>query len=311
MINNALIKTTPATAIDCSNIEKVTGIAIDSAEPENTLTKYLLSVDGGKWRKYSGGAWTFALEQELTADSVLEEGNTKAELQSLAETELTAFGGKIIDVAVAFKVENNAELPSVTKIEIIGKNSQIKKDAVFSDVIELGKEAVGITGIDVEKSENNGGIVNLFASVQNDAGDWSEYVAYNKAPTKGKAIRFKAEVEVDRPGISTAILNNVKVHHWQDDKTAAVEGRSVLITKPITLPNKVNRAHALIRHPKIADTEFKMFIIFGHSNNFSEMTHTASYEKGDQIEENFEFTATETTSNIVTLKINKKRLCRK
>ena len=33
------------------------------------------------------------------------------------------------------------------------------------------------------------------------------------------------------------------------------------------------------------------------------MKHTASYEKGDEIEENFEFTATETTSNVVTLKV--------
>jgi len=67
--------------------------------------------------------------------------------------------------------------------------------------------------------------------------------------------------------------------------------------------NEVSRAHAIIKHPKISDTEFKMFIIFGNSNNFSEMEHTASYEKGDEIEENFEFTATDATSKIVTLKV--------
>ena len=33
------------------------------------------------------------------------------------------------------------------------------------------------------------------------------------------------------------------------------------------------------------------------------MTHTASYEKGNEIEENFEFTATDATSKIVTLKV--------
>ena len=32
-----------------------------------------------------------------------------------------------------------------------------------------------------------------------------------------------------------------------------------------------------------------MFIIFGNSNNFVEMKHTASYKKGDEIEENFEY----------------------
>ena len=82
-----------------------------------------------------------------------------------------------------------------------------------------------------------------------------------------------------------------------------MEGRSVLITKQLTLDNEVSRAHAIIKHPKIADTEFKMFIIFGNTNNFAEMRHTASYEKGNEIEENFEFTAAEATSKIVTLKV--------
>ena len=303
MIKNVLIKTTPATAIDCSNIERVTGIVIDSAEPENTLTKYLLSVDGGKWRKREDGIWKLMNETDLTAELVLQEGITKAELQALTENELSAFGGKIIDVAVAMQIGNNAELPSVTKIEMVGVNAQIKKDVFFSNVFKLSKESVKINGIEVAKTENSGGAVDVFASVQNDAGDWSEYVAYEKVKDKGKAIRFKAELEVDRPGISTAILNNVKIHHWKEDKTATMEGRSVLITKQLTLDNEVSRAHAIIKHPKISDTEFKMFIIFGNSNNFSEMTHTASYEKGNEIEENFEFTATDATSKIVTLKV--------
>ena len=303
MIKNVLLKTTPATAVDCSCVERVTGIVIDSAEPENTLTKFLLSVDGGKWRKFENGSWNFSNEQDLTADSVLAEGNTKSELVALTENELSAFAGKIIDVAVAFQISNNAELPSVTKIEFTGVNSQIKKNIFFSDILKLSNESVKINGIDVAKTENSGGAVNVFASVQNDAGDWSDFVSCEKIKDKGKAIRFKAEMEVDRPGVSTAILNNVKIHHWQDDKTATVEGRSVLITKQLTLDEEVNRAHAIIRHPKNSDTEFKMFIIFGNTNNFAEMTHTATYEVGGEVEENFEFTATDTTSNIVTVKV--------
>lgn len=103
------------------------------------------------------GVWEFANEQDLSADSVLEEGNTKAELTALTETALSAFAGKIIDVAVAFSVEGNAELPSVTSFEIVGKNAQVKKDIIFSDVIKLSDNAVGITGIDVSKTESNGG----------------------------------------------------------------------------------------------------------------------------------------------------------
>ena len=304
MIGNILIKTTTATAIDCSHIEKVTGININSAEPANTSTRYLLSVGGGKWRKYSNGAWTFADEQELTADSVLAEGNTKDELVALPETALTAFAGKMIDVAVAMSVGNNAELPSVSTFELLGTNTQIKKEIVFSDVMQLGNRAVGITSIDVSKSENNGGAVEIYASVLNDTGEWSDYVAYNKVPSTAKAIRFKAEFEVDKPTVSTAILNNIKVHHWQSEKSASVEGKGVLLTRPITFDNEVNRAHAILRHPKIKDAEFKVFVIFGDSEGFEEMPRIATYERNGEIEEDFEFVAANgVTSKTVTLKV--------
>lgn len=304
MIGNVLIKTTPATEIDCSHIERITGIAIDSAEPDNTQIRYLLSIDYGKWRKYSDGVWSFVNEQDITADSVIAEGNTKEELLNLTETALTAFAGKKINVAVAMSVENNAELPSISKFELIGKNSQIKKEIKYSKVFELAKEAVGVTGIDVSKNESSGGAIEVYASTQNDTGEWSNYVLCDKVTGKAKAIRFKAEMEVDKPAVSTSILNNVKVHHWQSGKSASIEGKSVLVTKPITLDNDVNRAHAIIRHPKIKDTEFKLSVIFGASDIFKEMTCIATYDRGDEIEEEFEFTSTdESTSKTVTLKV--------
>ena len=303
MIENVLIKTTAATAIDCSHIEQVTGIVIDSSEPDNTLTKYLLSVDGGKWRKYSNGVWKFANEQDLTAESVLDEGNTKAELTALTQNELSAFAGKSIDVAVAIQVGNNAELPSVNQFELVGRNSQIKKDIAFSRVLELSTESVSITGIDVAKTEGNGGVVEVYASTQNENGEWGDYVRYDKISGKAKAIRLKAELEVDRPGTSTAILNNVKIHHWQSSKSAVIEGKSILVTKPLTFDNEVNRAHAIIRHPKVKDTEFNVSVLFGNSESFHTMTRNAIYERDGEIEEDFEFVATETTSTTATLKV--------
>ena len=304
MIKNILIKTTEATAADCTHIEKVTGISIDSLEPENTVTKYLISVDGGKWRKYNSGVWTFAEEQDLTAESVLREGNTKAELTAVTENALTAFAGKIINFAVAISIDNNADLPSIGKIELNGKNSQIKKDLIFSDVIQLADEAVGITNIDVTKNEGDGGFVEVYASTQNYNGEWSDYAPYNKVMHKAKAIRFKAEVEVNRPGFSTAILDNVKIHHWESSRSSAVEGKAVLITKPLTFNNDVNRAHAILRHPKVEDVEFNAYLIFGDSEKIENMPRIASYERNGEIEDDFEFVSTaETTSKTVTLKI--------
>ena len=303
MLKNVLIKTTAATAIDCTHIAKVTGIAIDFTEPSGSTTRFLLSVDGGKWRKYSNGVWSFATEQDLTADSVLDEGNTKDELSALTETELTAFAGKIIDVAVAIKIEDETNLPSLNTFIINGSNTRIDKNIIFSDVLKLGEESVGIAEIDVNKTESSGGAINLYASVQKDTGEWSDYVDYEDIVKNGKAIRFKAEVEANRPGISTAMLTDVKIKHWEDSRTNSTEGKSVLITKPITLDSAVNRAHAIIKHPKINDTQFNMSIIFGTSNDFKDMSKTTSREKNNEVIEDYEYIATDTTSNIATLKV--------
>lgn len=304
MIENVLIKTTAATAIDCSHIEKVTAIEIDSAEPDNTTTRYLLSIDGENWCKYNGNAWIFTDRQDITAESVLDEGNSKAELLALTEDNLTAFAGKIINVAVAMRVGNNAELPSISKFDIIGRNSQIKKNNIYSDVFILGNEAVGILNIDESKIENNGGAVEVYASVQNEAGEWSDYVPYKKVAKKARAIRFKAEVEVNKPGVSTAILNSMKLQHWQSGKSAAIEGRSVLVTKPITLDNEANRAYAIIRHPVIQDTEFKVSVLFGDSENFEEMSRLSSFDRNGEIEEDFELVMSNgSTSKTATLKV--------
>ena len=304
MIENVLIKTTPATAMDCSHIENITGIEIDSAEPEGTQTRYLLKVNDGKWRKYTGSAWTFADVQDLTADSVLDEGNTKSELMTLTENALNTFAGKIIDVAVAMSVENNAEMPSVTKFEMLGQNSQIKKDFIYSDVIKLGEEVVGINEIDVAKTESSGCNVEIYVSTQSESGEWSDYVPYHKVADKAKAIRLKAELEVDKPNISTAILDNVKIRHWQNGKAAPIEGKSVLITKPITLDGNANRVHALLRHPKISDTEFKVYVLFGDAENFVEVPRVSTYNRSNEIEDDFEYIASSApTSNVVTPKV--------
>ncbi len=304
MTKKALITTTKATAIDCTHIERVTGIKITSAEPLNTLTRFVTRIKGGNWQAFKNGAWSDVDTQDLTAESVITEGNSKTELTALSETELSAFAGKEIDVAVAMQVASGADYPSVSKFEIAGSNSQIKKDYFYSDVIKLSDNAVGIIDIDAVQTANSGGAVNVYASTRNDAGQWSNYVSYENASNSANAIRFKAEVEIDRPGISIAQLESITIQHLTSSKSGSVEGKSVLVTKPITLADEVSRAHALIRHPVAEDTEFKMSIVFGTSDSFIEMTRISTREKNGIVEEDYEYIVTDDTkSNTVMLKV--------
>ena len=285
MIKNALIQTTNATMLDCTHFETITGIEIESAEPANTTTRYLMRISGEKWRAFKEGVWTFASSRDLTADIVIAEGNTKAELLALTSTELAIFAGKKIEVAVAHRIDSGTDLPSISKFRFNGANSQIKKDFIYSNVIKLADDAVGITDKD-------------------DAGDWSEYKTCDRISSSGSAIRFKVEVEIDKPGISVAELESVKVQHLTDSKSSNIEGKSVFVTKPIVLDDEVNRAHALIRHSATKDTDFNMSIVFGTSDDFKNMNCTLKREKNGIVEEDYEYIVTDDTkSNTVMLKV--------
>ena len=304
MIKNALIQTTNATMLDCTHFETITGIEIESAEPANTTTRYLMRISGEKWRAFKEGVWTFASSRDLTADIVIAEGNTKAELLALTSTELAIFAGKKIEIAVAHRIDSGTDLPSISKFRFNGANSQIKKDFIYSNVIKLADDAVGITDIDITQVTRNGGAVTVYVSVKDDAGDWSEYKTCDRVPSSGSAIRFKAEVEIDKPGISVAELESVKVQHLTDSKSSNIEGKSVFVTKPIILDDEVNRAHALIRHSATKDTEFNMSIVFGTSDDFKNMNRTLKREKNGIVEEDYEYIVTDDTkSNTVMLKV--------
>ena len=75
---------------------------IDSAEPENTLTKYLISVGGGKWRK----------------------------LEELTENHLSSFGGNLIDVA---------EIHKSRKKFFFSKIFKLSKESVKINGIDVAK----------------------------------------------------------------------------------------------------------------------------------------------------------------------------
>jgi hypothetical protein len=260
----ALIKTTSASEADCSRFETVTGIAISEAASGTGSTRFLVKAGSGNWQKYSSGAWADAATQELTAASVFSEGNTKAELAALDSAALAGFAGKKIAFAIAwqFNPDDGTDFP-VTGITVNGQTGSTQThDTAYSSAISLtaGENmAVDIIDITVDKTEVSGGEVTLLASIQDASGAWGEYVDYSTLvtthATQAKAIRFKAELYAPTPGTSVAAINGVSIRHRTDNVTVFSEGTGVCITKTKNFVNTIGRAHAMIKHPIVKDTE--------------------------------------------------------
>lgn len=265
MSRTALIQTTTANAKDLSNFSTVSSIAIVASEPTNTKLTYVFKVGDGNWQKYdtSSKAWTDVATQSLTPDSVVSEGNTTAEVTALGSTALAPFAGKVINVAVGMEMENTAsDAPSLTGLTINGlTGATVTTKSIDSNAITLTDmgAAVDILSIEVKKTEEQGGTAQVLASI-NDGTTWSEYKDYStyvtSPATKATAIKFRAVLTAPNIGKSVAKVDSVSINHRTDGVAVFSEGTGVCITKTYNFVNNINRAHLILKHPVVQDTEF-------------------------------------------------------
>lgn len=269
MSRTALIQTTTANAKDLSNFSTVSSASIEASEPTGTKLTYIFKVGDGNWQKYdtSTKAWAGVATQSLTAESVVSEGNTTAEVTALTSTALAAFAGKTVNIAVGMEMESTAsEAPSLTSITFSGlTGATVTTKSVDSNAITLTDmgAAVEILAIDVSKTEENGGTVQVLASI-NDGSGWGEYKDYStyvtSPATKATAIKFHAVLTAPNIGTSVAKINSVSVNHRTDGVATFSEGTGTCVTKTYNFANPISRAHLMVKHPVVDDTEITAYV---------------------------------------------------
>lgn len=262
MARTALVKTTAANQISCANYASITGLAITASVPTGTDMRFAVKIGDGNWQTYAGSAWDDLADQDITAANILTNGNTKAQLEALDSTALAALvGAAKVNFAVAMSKDDATDnYPSLTSIVLSGQsNDRWVQDTVDSEVIQLAAisgQAVQIIAIDVEKSEVAGGSVEVLASVEDEGGSWSEYQPYaDLVGTSAQAIKFRGVLNSPNPGTSSATLTSVSIRHRTDNLAVFSEGTGVCVTKTFNFVNGISRAHLMVKHPKVADTE--------------------------------------------------------
>ena len=270
MAKTALVLTTTISQIDCSQMSSVTDMAIVSTEPANTTTKYALKTAIGTWKKWNtvSSAWENVATQVPTADSVLSEGNTRAELLAVPAGSLQWLAGTKIDVAVALTMADAAtEPPSLTSITVNGiTGGTVYEKTITSDSIQLSSTdtAVDILAIQVEKTEVAGGSVSVTASIQSNDNAWSEFRSIETyvttPPTKAKAIKLQAILTAPTINVSQAALAGVSVKHRTDNVAVFAEGTGSCITQTYNFIRSMQRAHLMVKRPVVPDTEIKAYI---------------------------------------------------
>lgn len=265
MARTALIKTTTASQRDCSSFSTASGIVITADIPTGCDMRFAVKVDDGTYKKYNttSKAWADLTTQDMTAATLLSEGNTKADIEALTSSDLAAIPGNTVNFAIAISMGDTAtDAPSITSIKISGATgSTVTQETTESDAITLSESsgAVEILNIEVGKTETTGGTVTVLASTQDAGGTWADYIDYTKLITSpastAKAIKFKAILNAPTPGTSIAKLNSVTIKHRTDNVAVFSEGTGVCISKTYNFVNTIGRAHLMVKHPVVPDTE--------------------------------------------------------
>lgn len=258
---NGLVQTTTATEIDCSKFESISSVSVDADVPENTSLHFVFQLNGGNWKKYSttDKAWQ-DITGDVTADNIAEVGNTLAEVQALTSTELTSFIGTTVNLAIALTMdESQTDVPVVRGVKFVGKTpANVTSETVDGPSYTLSdtNAAVRIISIKVNKTETGNGKVQVLASAKLAGGTWSDYADVDTyVNTKALAIKFRAVLSVSKIGTDKAEFNGVEILHRTDDVAVLTEGTGVVLTKTYNFINPISRAHLMVKHPIVADTE--------------------------------------------------------
>ena len=271
----ALMTTTDANHISTSDIPTLTGFEVKETCPSGTATRYVVKATDGNWQKYSGTAWADVATQELTAASVMSEGNTAAELNAIAAAGMTGFTGKAIDVAAALQTDGDT-MPTIESFAVKGESgSKVTTkttDTVAFDTTSDEGDPTDIISINVEKTEVDGGKVQVLASIKDATGTWSNYAdidTYITSPaTKAAGIKFRVVQTVDSIGKSTSAVQSITIKHGMNSFTALAEGTCTCISKTYDFKNTMSRAHLMVEHPEVADTEVKAYVALRAKPNY-------------------------------------------
>lgn len=246
------------------NKSRVTGFNISGIEPANTSRHVAFKVDD-VWNKLaisSGTASLTALEtQEITADSLIAEGNTVAELQSV--TDCTPFVGKLVYPAVALYADSSAEvMPTfgMTVNALIDTTVNVYSFTDYSQEYAISDgDDVSIISLVAETELKGNGKVDITARIKSN-GEWSEYMSLNAVQMKqASAIQLKAVYTVSNTdGSDSAKITSVVIkYNTAGAVTSTSTTEIVTVTQKFT--NDLTYVHAYCKHKELIDAKINAY----------------------------------------------------
>lgn len=256
------ISKSPINLLDKTSI---TGITTEGIQPANTSRHVAFKVDDA-WKKLTignGGAATLTdlATQNITAASLISEGNTAAELANV--TSVPGFVGKLVYPAVALFAGESATVMPTFGMTIEGEIDTTINTYTYTDYSQeyvLSAEAdVPIVSCVADTTTTGNGSVDITARIRQ--GDtWSEYMSLEAVHMKeANAIQLKAVYNVQTTsGADSCTIDKVTIT-YNTAGAIVSDATTEIVTVTQEFTNDLTYVHTYAKHEALNDAEIKAF----------------------------------------------------
>ncbi len=246
-------------ALNFTDNNEVTKINITGSEPADTKRRFAFKIGNSYVKLTTGGGVSNLATQAITADSVLSEGNTAAELTAL--TSIPAFVGKMVyPVAALYAPKSALVMPSFGMSVVGGVNTAKYTYTDYSQEYHLSDSEVFIVSVNAQTNVTGNGRVDVAVRLKQD-GNWGDYIAIADAAMKRATdIQVRAIYSVGVvDGADSAKVENVTITYTAG--TAITNGVTTeIVTTTQQFSNNLTYVYALAKHRELMDAKIKAFV---------------------------------------------------
>lgn len=251
--------------LDLTQADVVNGITFTTnpAPFPSSVNCRVIFNTGSEWFKLTSAGLAESIEtQSISAESVLEEGNTISELSAL--TSIPAFENSQLRYAIALQTLDPENVKPQLKFTVnCQTTTQQLSQTVLSPEYEYS-ELIVINGVKYDSATASGGSITLQAryndTESNAYTDWQNLNALIGVITD--KIQFRAITTASSVGVSQSILNSIQVSYNEGGIIASSGGVSEIITVTRDWRTDLRHCRVVVRHSKLSESYIKCYVTF-------------------------------------------------
>lgn len=260
-----LLKTRAGAGFDCTRMVSVDGFEVKGTEPVGTQRRVAFFVDD-KWGALNPDGTLHELsEQNISAASVLFEGNSVEELMDLST--VPAFVGKQVGVAVGLSAPGPDSISPTFGMSLICKTPDpITSRTVLSDMYELEPDS-RILKLTAQVLEEHGGRVQMSARIflGGVSSEWGELASF--IGSKAEAVQFRAVLTAQNIGVSVAAIRSVSMQYRGGNEGISGAGTATLHSVTRDWYVDLRRCRLTVRHLPLQQAQLDAYCAIRDKTN--------------------------------------------